>query len=137
MEARIRHNAYVDGVPREVECEAATLSEIPKRRPVLYQEAFSGAAPLSLEIIKKLKALSGSTIVEGYGMTGSTTLLTVTPWGGKLKPGSVGVPVPGTDIRIDDPPKPNVGKVLKREPRERELARSEGFRRFIGPPAEP
>ena len=63
---------------------------------------FSGAAPLSLEIIRELQAASGSTIVEGYGMTESTTLISITPWGGRLKPGSVGVPLPDTDVRIVD-----------------------------------
>ncbi|MBN1883646.1 MAG: long-chain fatty acid--CoA ligase [Deltaproteobacteria bacterium] len=63
---------------------------------------FSGAAPLPVETIHTLKESTGATIVEGYGMTESTTLITVTPWGGTLKPGSVGVPFPDTDIRIVD-----------------------------------
>jgi long-chain acyl-CoA synthetase len=63
---------------------------------------FSGAAPLPLETIRDLQKAANSTIVEGYGMTESTTLISVTPWGGKLKPGSVGVPLPGTDVRIVD-----------------------------------
>ncbi len=63
---------------------------------------FSGAAPLPTETINALKDATGATIVEGYGMTESTTLITVTPWRGTLKPGSVGVPLPNTDLRIVD-----------------------------------
>lgn len=63
---------------------------------------FSGAAPLPTETINVLKEATGATIVEGYGMTESTTLITVTPWRGTLKPGSVGVPLPNTDLRIVD-----------------------------------
>ena len=63
---------------------------------------FSGAAPLPTETINVLKEATGATIVEGYGMTESTTLITVTPWRGILKPGSVGVPLPNTDLRIVD-----------------------------------
>jgi len=63
---------------------------------------FSGAAPLPTETISALREATGATIVEGYGMTESTTLITVTPWRGKLKPGSVGVPLPNTDLRIVD-----------------------------------
>jgi long-chain acyl-CoA synthetase len=63
---------------------------------------FSGAAPLPLETINDLKEATGATIVEAYGMTESTTFISVTPWRGKLKPGSVGVPLPNTDVRIVD-----------------------------------
>ena len=63
---------------------------------------FSGAAPLPLETINALKKATGGDIVEGFGMTESTALVTVTPWRGKLKPGSVGVPLPDTEVRIVD-----------------------------------
>lgn len=63
---------------------------------------FSGAAPLALDTIKALEKAANVPIVEGYGMTESTTIVTLTPCGGKLKPGSVGVPVPETDLRIVD-----------------------------------
>jgi long-chain acyl-CoA synthetase len=63
---------------------------------------FSGAAPLSVETIQALRDATGASIVEGYGMTESTSITHMTPWRGKLKPGSVGVPLPNTDIRIVD-----------------------------------
>ena len=62
----------------------------------------SGAAPLALETIKQWKATVGADIVECYGLTETSTLSHANPWGGKLKPGSVGVPVPDTDCRIVD-----------------------------------
>jgi long-chain acyl-CoA synthetase len=39
---------------------------------------------------------------EVYGSTETAPYATVTPWGGKVKPGTVGVPLPDTDIRIVD-----------------------------------
>jgi long-chain acyl-CoA synthetase len=63
---------------------------------------FSGAAPLSLETINALRDATGASIVEGLGMTESTAAITLTPWRGTLKPGSVGVPLPNTDVRIVD-----------------------------------
>jgi long-chain acyl-CoA synthetase len=63
---------------------------------------FSGAAPLAMETIEALKKATGASFVEGYGMTESTSITHMTPWRGKLKPGSVGVPLPNTDIRIVD-----------------------------------
>jgi long-chain acyl-CoA synthetase len=63
---------------------------------------FSGAAPLALETISDLKAATGADVVEAYGMTESTTFISVTPWRGKLKAGSVGVALPNTDLKIVD-----------------------------------
>jgi long-chain acyl-CoA synthetase len=63
---------------------------------------FSGAAPMALESINALKEATGADLVEAYGMTESTTIITLTPWRGKLKTGSVGVPIPDTDLKIVD-----------------------------------
>jgi long-chain acyl-CoA synthetase len=63
---------------------------------------FSGAAPLAADTIKDLQDLAGATILEVYGLTETTPIITVTPWGGTIKPGTVGVPVPSTDIKIVD-----------------------------------
>ncbi len=63
---------------------------------------FSGAAPLAADTIRDMKELTGATICEVYGLTETTPIATVTPWGGTIKPGTVGVPVPDTDIKIVD-----------------------------------
>ena len=39
---------------------------------------------------------------EVYGSTETSPVVTVTPWGGTVKPGTVGVPVPDTDLKIMD-----------------------------------
>jgi len=67
---------------------------------------FSGAAPLAANTIKDLKDLTGATMCEVYGSTETTAMVSITPWGGRIKPGTVGVPVADTDIKIvgvDDP----------------------------------
>lgn len=63
---------------------------------------FSAAAPLAADTIRDLKDLTGAMMCELYGLTETAPLATVTPWGGSVKPGTVGVPVPDTDIRIVD-----------------------------------
>ena len=63
---------------------------------------FSGAAPLALETIREFESASGSQICEGYGLSETTPVATINPFGGKTKVGSIGVPVPDTDIRIVD-----------------------------------
>ncbi|MGD9351219.1 MAG: long-chain fatty acid--CoA ligase [Desulfobacterales bacterium] len=69
---------------------------------------FSGAAPLASDTISALKDISGATMCEVYGTTETAPYATVTPWGGNIRPGTVGVPIPDTDIKIvalDDPTK--------------------------------
>jgi len=61
---------------------------------------FSGAAPLAAETIRDLKQLTGADMCEVYGLTENAPIATATPWGGKIKPGTVGCPVPDTDIKI-------------------------------------
>ena len=63
---------------------------------------FSGAAPLAADTIQQLKDLTGATMLEVYGLTETAPIATVTPWGGKMKPGTVGVPVPNTDVKVVD-----------------------------------
>jgi len=63
---------------------------------------FSGAAPLAADTIRDIKELIGANMGEVYGLTETSPMVTVTPWGGEVKPGTVGVPLPDTDVRIVD-----------------------------------
>ena len=62
--------------------------------------AFSGSAPMPLELFKRFESTSKVTIVEGYGLTEATCLVSVNPVDGEKKVGSVGIRFPYTDIRI-------------------------------------
>ncbi|MGR3572406.1 acyl-CoA synthetase [Brevirhabdus sp.] len=64
--------------------------------------AFSGSAPLPIELFRKFEKASGVTIVEGYGLTEATCLVSCNPPGGEKRIGSVGLPFPYTDVRILD-----------------------------------
>jgi long-chain acyl-CoA synthetase len=66
----------------------------------------SGGAPLPMEIKLRFEELSGSKVVEGYGLSEASPVLTCNPIEGLLIPGSIGPPLPGTVISlrsIDDP----------------------------------
>jgi long-chain acyl-CoA synthetase len=68
-----------------------------------YIRAFiSGGAPLPEDIIRELRDLTGATILEIYGSTETAPLIAANPFEGKIKPGTVGLPAPDTDIRIVD-----------------------------------
>jgi len=60
----------------------------------------SGAAALDPSIGKRWREMTGSEVIEGYGMTEATTLLTVNPADARHRPGTAGVPLPGTQVRI-------------------------------------
>jgi len=64
------------------------------------RSAFSGSAPLPLELFRRFEAASGVQIVEGYGLTEATCLVSINPPAGVKKTGSVGVPFPYTRLRI-------------------------------------
>ena len=60
----------------------------------------SGAAPLPLEAIAELeRRLPGVGIREGYGLTETSALVSTNP-PGRIRHGTVGLPVPGTEVRI-------------------------------------
>ena len=62
--------------------------------------AFSGSAPMPMELFKRFEAVSNVAIVEGYGLTEATTLVSCNPPTGEKKVGSVGVPLPYVDVKI-------------------------------------
>jgi long-chain acyl-CoA synthetase len=62
----------------------------------------AGAAPLPLETIKQLKELTGGDIINIYGLTEISPMGTGSPWKGNIKPGTVGIPLPSTQIKIVD-----------------------------------
>ncbi len=61
----------------------------------------SGAAPLPLEVKQEFEDLTGSLIIEGFGMSETSPILTVTPFH-KYKENTVGFPVSDTLIKIVD-----------------------------------
>ncbi len=62
--------------------------------------AISGSAPLPIELYNRFKAATGVEIAEGYGLTEATCLVSCNPVDGLKKVGSVGIPLPYTDVRI-------------------------------------
>src|SRR5690606_10334616 len=63
---------------------------------------FSGVAPLLAETRARFEALAGCPVVQGYGLTESQGVNVVNPVGGVHKIGSVGMPLPDTEVRIRD-----------------------------------
>ncbi|MHA1669704.1 MAG: AMP-binding protein [Promethearchaeota archaeon] len=68
----------------------------------------SGAAPLPEEVRIKFEEISGAKVREVYGLTEMSPGAIGNPFSGKVKPGTVGMPFPSTQVKICSPD----GKVL-------------------------
>lgn len=62
----------------------------------------SGGAPLSAPTREHFEQATGVRVVEGYGLTESSGVVSVNPYEGKRKPGTIGQVVPGTHVRFVD-----------------------------------
>ncbi len=62
----------------------------------------SGGAPLPIEVRHAFEANTGSKLVEGYGLSEASPIITCNPFDGVNKEGSAGLPFPGTTIEIRD-----------------------------------
>jgi len=75
----------------------------------------SGGSALSEKIQRDFHGL-GFTILEGYGLTEASPVLTVTRPEDRMLTGTVGKPLPGVEVRIADPDPTGVGEVIARGP---------------------
>ncbi len=81
----------------------------------------SGSAPLPLAVLEGFEKKFGCQILEGYGLSEATTVLTGHRLNMPVKPGSVGKPIAGVELRIvdendQDVPVGEVGEVIARGP---------------------
>jgi long-chain acyl-CoA synthetase len=67
-------------------------------RSVKY--CFSGGAPLPVEVKNDFERLTGCILVEGYGLSETSPVVSCNPVDGENKSGSIGLPAPGTLIEI-------------------------------------
>jgi malonyl-CoA/methylmalonyl-CoA synthetase len=61
----------------------------------------SGSAPLPAQVLAAFSERFGHTILERYGMT-EALMITTNPYDGERRPGTVGVPFPGVELRLVD-----------------------------------
>jgi long-chain acyl-CoA synthetase len=73
----------------------------------------SGGSALSPDVLKSFYGM-GFNFYEGYGLTETAPVLSVTSASGKPLPGSVGKPLPGVEVKIDGPDASGVGEVVAR-----------------------
>ncbi|MEE6281286.1 AMP-binding protein [Georgenia sunbinii] len=85
--------------------------------------AISGAMSLDADVAAHWERLTGGLVIEGYGMTETSPVALGNPLGPSRRPGALGLPFPGTEVRVVDPDSPSadvadgqVGELLVRGP---------------------
>ncbi|WP_165164642.1 long-chain-fatty-acid--CoA ligase [Corynebacterium qintianiae] len=113
---------FFPGVPTLYEKIAESAISSDKKYPTI-RNSFSGASTLPAATIEKWEGITGGRLVEGYGLTETSPILTANPMDGNHRPGYIGVPFPNTEIRIANPdnldetmPDGEPGELLARGP---------------------
>jgi len=70
----------------------------------------SGSAPLSADLHERVRSVCGQVVLERYGMT-ETVMLVSNPYDGERRPGTVGFPLPGIELVLDE-----TGEILVKGP---------------------
>lgn len=83
--------------------------------------SFAGAMPVSTELSKEWEEATGGLLIEGYGMSEASPLISGNPSNKDRRPGTLGIPFPSTEVRIADPEDlsrdaEGIGEILARGP---------------------
>jgi long-chain acyl-CoA synthetase len=89
--------------------------------PKKLRAAIAGGTALHEAVATRWRAMTGTPLAEGYGLTETAPLVSFNPLDDRAKPGSIGIPVPGCDVvLVDDDGKPvptgTPGEVMVRGP---------------------
>ncbi|MCK8455535.1 long-chain-fatty-acid--CoA ligase [Sphingomonas faeni] len=93
--------SYFPAVPT-IYAAITTAAETQKIDLSSIYACISGGAPLPAEVRVAFETATGAKLVEGYGLSEASPIITCNPIDGLNKPGSAGLPFPGTTIEIRD-----------------------------------
>ena len=79
---------------------ALTSAPIPGRLP--FRICVSGAAPLPVQVLADFEAKFNIPLIEGYGLSEASPVVTKNPIRGERKPGSIGLPIPNVEVSVQD-----------------------------------
>jgi long-chain acyl-CoA synthetase len=74
------------------------------------QIAISGAMPLAQSLVEPWEKLTGGYLVEGYGLSETSPVLMANPVADTRRAGTVGLPLPNTEVRVVDPENPTIDR---------------------------
>lgn len=102
------HVTSLPGVPTMYQA-LLDSPDIAKTDFTSLRACISGGAPLPAELKARFEERTGAVVIEGYGLTESSGVVSCNPYEGLNKLGSIGQPIPGTDVKLvdkEDPTKP-------------------------------
>jgi long-chain acyl-CoA synthetase len=70
--------------------------------PLPLRVCISGAAPLPLQVLREFESKFGIPLIEGYGLSEASPVVTKNPLDRTRKPGSIGPPIPNVEVSIQD-----------------------------------
>lgn len=102
LEAVHKHKVtFIPGVPTLFNA-IINYPDVKKFSLATVKKCLCAAAPVALETIRGFEALTGIIISEAYGLTETSPCTHAIPFGGKVKPGCIGLPIPNTDAKLMD-----------------------------------
>ncbi len=75
-------------------------AQLPKDLPLRI--CVSGGAPLPIEILREFNEKVPIPLIEGYGLSEASPVVSLNPIKGPWKVGSIGQPIPGVDVTVQD-----------------------------------
>lgn len=102
IESIVKHGVTTIAGPPTMWAAFAGLPGVVGDELATVRRAISGAAKLPTEVAQAIGARFGLELQEGYGLTEASPVVTA-PIAGVTPPGSVGIPVPGVQVRLVDP----------------------------------
>lgn len=79
-----------------------TLANATLPVPLTFRICVSGAAPLPMQVLKDFEAKHHIPLIEGYGLSEASPVVTKNPLRGVRKPGSIGLPIPHVEVSVQD-----------------------------------
>lgn len=79
-----------------------SLVSAPIPGPVPLRVCISGAAPLPVQVLKDFEAKFGIPLIEGYGLSEASPVVTKNPIHGPRKAGSIGIPIHDVEVSVQD-----------------------------------
>lgn len=84
------------------------LANLPAQIKLPLRLAVSGAAPLPVQVLREFEARHHIPLIEGYGLSEASPVVSKNPLRGERKPGSIGLPIANVKVSIQD----DTGKIL-------------------------
>ena len=79
-----------------------TLANAPIPENFPLRVCLSGGAPLPVEILREFNRKMSIPLIEGYGLSEASPVVSLNPLAGPWKEGSIGIPIPDVEVTVQD-----------------------------------